>query len=216
MARSKVEVKGFEARHYDGLMNLITLGYYPRFIRSAVSFMDLPKDAHVLDIGCGTGRNARLIANHLGENSRVTGVDVGTEMLAGFSRKQGRDSRLSAMKADIRKRFPFPDNSFDGAFMAFVLHGLEHDDRLHVLTEIQRILKPGGKFYLLDYRPLDLKSSSLFTRFIFRLECDLASEFLTYNWEGILSRQGFGKFEEKGFFGKKVRILKSTRLMYTE
>jgi len=216
MARSKVEVKGFEARHYDGLMNLITLGYYPHFIRTAISFMDLPDNAHVLDIGCGTGRNARLIADHAGRGCRVTGIDIGADMLAGFSMKQEKDPRLLAMKADIRNTFPFPDSSFDGAFMSFVLHGMEHDERLHVLKEIQRILKPGGKFYLLDYRPLDLKSSSLFTRLIFRLECDLASEFLTYNWEEVLSKQGFGKFEEKGFFGKKVRILKSTRLMYTE
>lgn len=216
MARSKIEVKGFEARHYDGLMNLITLGYYPRFIKSAVSFMDLPDKAHVLDIGCGTGRNARLIADHVGTDCMVTGIDIGADMLAGFSLKQGKDPRLSAMKADIRSPFPFPDLSFDGAFMSFVLHGMEHDGRLHVLKEIQRILKPGGKFYLLDYRPLDLKSASLLTRFIFRLECDLASEFLTHNWEDVLSRYGFGEFDEKVFFGKKVRILKSTRLMYTE
>ncbi|PJB78730.1 MAG: hypothetical protein CO090_06225 [Acidobacteria bacterium CG_4_9_14_3_um_filter_49_7] len=216
MARSKIEVKGFEARHYDGLMNLITLGYYPRFIKSAVSFMDLSKKSHILDIGCGTGRNARLIADHLGGDSRVTGIDIGADMLVGFSLKQGKDPRLSVLKVDIRKPFPFPDASFDGAFMSFVLHGMEHDDRIHVLKEVQRILKPGGKFYLLDYRPLDLKSSSLFTRLVFRLECDLASEFLTHNWEDVLSRYGFGEFDEKVFFGKKVRILKSTRLMYTE
>ncbi len=216
MARSKIEVKGFEARHYDGLMNLITMGYYPRFIRKAISFITLPETAHVLDIGCGTGRNAKLIANRLGEKSRVTGVDIGSEMLAGFSVKNRKEPRLSAIKADIRNPFPFPAETFDGAFMSFVLHGMEHEDRLHVLSEIHRVLKPDGKFYLLDYRPLDLKSSSLITRLIFRLECDLASEFLSYNWEKILSDHGFGEFEENTFFGKKVRILKSTRLMYTD
>ncbi len=216
MARSKIEVKGFEARHYDSLMNLITLGYYPRFIKNAVSFMDLPNDAHVLDIGCGTGRNARLIANHLGSDSRVIGIDIGADMLSGFSRKQEKDPRLSAIKSDIRYNFPFPDKSFDGVFMSFVFHGMEHEERLHVLSEIYRVLKPGGKFYLLDYRPLNLKESSLFTRLVFRLECDLASEFLTHNWEEILSGYGFGEFNEKCFFGKKVRILKSTRLLYTE
>jgi len=216
MVRSKIEVKGFEARNYDGLMNLITLGYYPRFIKSAVSFINLPESATVLDIGCGTGRNARLIADHVGGDCRVTGIDIGTDMLNAFSRKQGNDLRLSAMKADIRDPFPFNNSSFDGAFMSFVLHGMEHDDRLHVLEEISRVLKPGGKFYLLDYRPLDLKSASILTRLIFRLECDLASEFLTHNWEDVLSLYGFGEFDEKVFFGKKVRILKSTRLMYTE
>ncbi|NOZ13924.1 MAG: class I SAM-dependent methyltransferase [Acidobacteria bacterium] len=216
MARSKIEVKGFEARHYDSLMNIITLGYYPRFIRSAVSFIELPDDARVLDIGCGTGRNARLIANHLGDSCRVVGIDIGADMLAGFSGRQGKDPRLSVMKADIRHRFPFRDKLFDGVFMSFVLHGMEHEERLHILSEICRVLKPGGKFYLLDYRPLDLKSGGLLTRLVFHLECDLASEFLTHDWEEILSGRGFGEFDEKCFFGKKVRILKSVRLLYTE
>jgi ubiquinone/menaquinone biosynthesis C-methylase UbiE len=216
MVRSKIEVKGFEARNYDGLMNFITFGYYPRFIRNAVSFMNFPENTDIIDIGCGTGRNARLIADQVRGNCRITGVDIGTDMLNTFARKQGGDARLSAIKADIRNPFPFNDSSLDGAFMSFVLHGMEHDERLHILAEIHRILKPGGKFYLLDYRPLDLESSSLLTRLIFRLECELASEFLTYNWEDVLSGLGFGEFEEKVFFGRKVRILKSTRLMYTE
>jgi demethylmenaquinone methyltransferase/2-methoxy-6-polyprenyl-1,4-benzoquinol methylase len=53
--RTKVEVKGLEARHYDFFMNLLTLGLYPGFIKKAIAGMELQPGEAVLDFGCGTG-----------------------------------------------------------------------------------------------------------------------------------------------------------------
>ncbi|MCD6296220.1 MAG: hypothetical protein J7M30_03600, partial [Deltaproteobacteria bacterium] len=59
---SKVEVTGAEARHYDLLMNLITGGTYPFFIRRVIRDMDIQPDDAILDLGSGSGRNACLMA----------------------------------------------------------------------------------------------------------------------------------------------------------
>ena len=78
---SKVVVTGAEARHYDLLMNLITAGTYPFFIRRVVRDMAIqPADA-ILDLGSGSGRNACLTARYLSDRGRIAGLDVGVEML---------------------------------------------------------------------------------------------------------------------------------------
>jgi ubiquinone/menaquinone biosynthesis C-methylase UbiE len=78
---SKVEVTGLEARHYDLMMNLITVGTYPFFIRRVVRDMNIRPDDAILDLGAGTGRNADLMARFLTGPGRIVGLDVGQEML---------------------------------------------------------------------------------------------------------------------------------------
>lgn len=57
---SKVEVAGAAARHYDLLMNVITGGTYPFFIRRVVRDMAIQPEDAILDLGSGSGRNACL------------------------------------------------------------------------------------------------------------------------------------------------------------
>ena len=75
-ADSKVEVNGFEARHYDLFMNLITGGTYPFFIRRVVKDMQIQPADGILDLGCGTGRNISLMNRYLSEEGRVLGLDI--------------------------------------------------------------------------------------------------------------------------------------------
>ena len=84
---SKVKVEGFEAPHYDLLMNLITVGTYPFFIRRVVRDMAIqPRDA-ILDLGSGSGRNACLMARYLSDQGRIVGLDIGEKMLAQARRR---------------------------------------------------------------------------------------------------------------------------------
>jgi len=78
--QSKVEVKGLEAKHYDLLMNIITLGTYPFFIRKAIKALNLKEGDRVLDFGAGTGRNGCLILKQIKEKGEFIGIDIGEEM----------------------------------------------------------------------------------------------------------------------------------------
>ena len=68
---SKVEVTGFEARNYDLLMNVITGGTYPFFVRRAVRDMRIQPDDGILVFGSGSGRNVCLMTRYLSEQGRV-------------------------------------------------------------------------------------------------------------------------------------------------
>ena len=59
---SKVELTPLIARYYDRIMNFISLGKYETFIRHAIKDMHISEGDRILDLGCGTGKNAALMA----------------------------------------------------------------------------------------------------------------------------------------------------------
>ena len=69
--KSKVEVKGFTARHYDNLMDIITFGKYSSFIEDAIKLMKIRPDDRIIDLGAGTGRNACLMMKYLSEKRKI-------------------------------------------------------------------------------------------------------------------------------------------------
>lgn len=102
--------------------------------------------ASVLDIGCGTGLLLeRLMARE--PTTGATGVDVTPEMLDVARRRLG--SRAQLLLADAAA-LPFPPGSFDLAATSSVLHHWARPAA--ALSEIARVLKPGGVLVLTDWR----------------------------------------------------------------
>ena len=208
---SKVEIRGFTARFYDRLMDLITFGRYGRFIRRAIELMKIREDDAVLDIGCGTGRNACLMASYLGEGGSLLGLDVSDEMGGQFRKRCAAFPNVSWE----RKRVDLPlelDGSFDRALISFVLHGFPHEVRGVVLDNVHRALKPGGTLFLLDYPPFDLDKAPFHIRSGFRLvECPYAFDFIERDWNAIFREHGFEPHVAGTFFGGYVHLLAGTR-----
>ncbi len=75
---SKVEIQGLSAKFYDNLMNFASMGAYSRFIRKAISLMDIHPDDAILDFGAGTGRNALLMQKYLTGRGEVLGLEMDT------------------------------------------------------------------------------------------------------------------------------------------
>jgi len=70
---SHVEIQGLSARYYDLTLDIATARFYDKFIKSAIAEMNIQPDEHILDIGCGTGRNACLMHEYLGDTGHITG-----------------------------------------------------------------------------------------------------------------------------------------------
>ena len=99
----------------------------------------------ILDLDCGLGRHAVYFA---GQGFQVTAVDLSADAVE-ITREKGKEKQveLSCEVADMTK-LPFPDNSFDRVFS---FHVISHQDTAgvqHVVDEITRVLKPGGKVFL--------------------------------------------------------------------
>ncbi len=208
---SEVEVRGFLARHYDLLMNLMTLGRYPFFLKEALGFMEAAPGERILDLGAGTGRNDLFLLKRVGPGGRILGLDIGEEMMAAF-RKRFRGSpnvEIREQRIDV----PFDlGETFDKALISFVLHGFPHQVRPVILVNARKHLRPGGCLFLLDYNEFRLSELPWFHRTAFkRMECPYAFDFIERDWKAILRDMGFEPAGEKLFFRKMVRMLKAEK-----
>jgi demethylmenaquinone methyltransferase/2-methoxy-6-polyprenyl-1,4-benzoquinol methylase len=205
---SKVEVTGSVARHYDLMMNLITGGTYPFFIRRVIRAMDIRPDDAILDLGAGTGRNACLMARYLGGRGRIVGLDIGEEMLTQARRRCRLLPNVTFEKRRIEEPLPYP-GAFDRAFISFVLHGLVQQDRLRIIGNVYRSLRPGGRFFILDYNEFEPTQASWPVRLAFRLECPLATDFVRRDWQKILAGEGFARFRAHSYYWNHVRLIET-------
>jgi ubiquinone/menaquinone biosynthesis C-methylase UbiE/DNA-binding transcriptional ArsR family regulator len=103
----------------------------------------------VADLGCGTGRNADVLAPFV---TTVIAIDASEEMLAA-----ARERLAPHVNVDVRQgtleALPLPDASVDAAHLGLVLHHLA--DPATVLAEAARVLRPGGRLLITDMLPHD-------------------------------------------------------------
>ena len=111
-----------------------------------LSHYEIAPGANILELGCGTGDmwrdNLHLIAG-----SRLTLTDFSKGMLE-TAKQNVRAENVTFRQVDIQE-IPYPDVSFDAVIANMMLY---HVPDLHKgLSEVRRVLKPGGNFYCATY-----------------------------------------------------------------
>ena len=121
-------------------------------LRSAIRKLQLPPGSQGLDIGCGIGLQALLLADAIRPNGHVTGLDISDPLLA-YARRKVSGSPVAdhiAFKQGDMKRLPFETDSFDWAWSVDCA-GYPAADLLPILKEIGRVVRPGGLIALLAW-----------------------------------------------------------------
>lgn len=134
---------------YDFLNRVLSFGIDKGWRRKVVSLASETKPMRVLDIATGTGDLA--IALQKTGASEIIGLDISNGML--------EIGRQKVYKAGLNKRvrleygdseaIPFESNSFDLVTAAFGVRNFE--DLEKGLSEMQRVLKPGGRILILEF-----------------------------------------------------------------
>ena len=116
-------------------------------------------DECVLDVGCGRGLLVIGAAKYI-PHGHATGIDIwDRSAITGNSlwavRKnaalEGVETRIEVVEADAR-RLPFPDAAFDVVMSNFVVHEVNtSDERQQMISEMVRVLRPGGRLALVDF-----------------------------------------------------------------
>ncbi len=112
-----------------------------------LEFLDVQEGETVLEIGFGSGYSLVEIARSAGETGRVYGIDVTPEMVKSARKRleqEGLAERVELCEGDARE-MPYEDNQFDAVYIAATLELFDTPDIPRVLTEIKRVLKPGGR-----------------------------------------------------------------------
>lgn len=204
---SKIELTSTIAKHYDSIMNLVTFGKYHDFIRRAIGLIELKPGCRVLDMGCGTGRNAALLKERMDNDSRLTGLDISPQMERQFRDRFSNDERFDFFSRRIDVPLEL-GTKYDVVLISFVIHGFPQEIRKKILQNAVDHLAVGGRLYILDYNEFDMAMMPAHHRFVFKaVECRYAFDFLKYDWKSILKDYGLGEFTEKLFYNQYVRLL---------
>ena len=126
-------------KFYDLINTVLTFGFDKSWRKKAVSNL-IGKS--VLDLGSGTGAAYEQLLNF-----ETTAIDPDIKMLE----LNAFDNKVLGSAENL----PFEDNSFDNVFCSFVWRNVSNTN--NAMNEVYRVLRPGGKFILLDMtRPKNL------------------------------------------------------------
>ena len=104
----------------------------------------------ILDVGCGTGYFARTLVEIVGPLGAVVGVDAAPEMVAhAASRSRSANCKFEVGNASD---LSFPDSSFDVVVSSLTMHHLAPPDQLTAVSEMRRVLRPGGKVLIAEFQ----------------------------------------------------------------
>ena len=113
--------------------------------------LPLTPGADILEIGCGRGAGARMISEEF-EPNRLVLLDLDMQMLRKARDYAGANNDRNLFYCSASATYlPFPNGSFDAIFgFGFLHHVLKWQNSI---TEIVRVLRPGGIYYLMELYP---------------------------------------------------------------
>lgn len=108
----------------------------------------LPQRGKVLDLGCGNG----LITNYISKKTSLdlVCVDDWSEFPRERAEQIGKQEGSRAVFLSGLPQVPFPDGEFDSVFSVMYLYNLRKEGRQKLGAEVKRILKPQGKYIVVD------------------------------------------------------------------
>jgi demethylmenaquinone methyltransferase / 2-methoxy-6-polyprenyl-1,4-benzoquinol methylase len=123
---------------------LFSFGQDPRWRRAMVGAVQARPDQRVLDVATGTGMVVRALVSRYG--CSVVGLDQSEEMLGRARAVVGDRVELVQGEAE---RLPFADGEFDALTFTYLLRYV--DDPSATMTELARVVRPGGRIAMLEF-----------------------------------------------------------------
>lgn len=127
---------------YDPLTRLLGM---PAAHRRLIDQVDLRPGQRVLEVGCGTG-NLALQLKRLHPGVEMIGLDPDPRALARAARKARRARLPVRWDRGFAEQLPSEDDGLDHVLSAFMFHHLQAGERLAMLREIRRVLRPVARW----------------------------------------------------------------------
>ncbi len=134
--------------HHRELLANVPTEVLEKFYGCGSPIPHLPEGCTVLDLGCGTGRDAFICAQLVGDSGKVIGIDMTDEQLAVAQKYERPNTRFLKGYMEDLSAVGIEDNSVDVVISNCVINLSPKKEQ--VFAEIFRVLKPGGELYFSD------------------------------------------------------------------
>lgn len=156
------------ASKYDLMNDAMSLGIHRFWKHHTILAAGVKKDMHILDLASGTCDLAIRMGKKLAGSGRLVVTDINESMLKLGEDRMTDNGLVKGVEYNIvnAEEIPYADNSFDLVTMAFGLRNVTQKDK--VIREVHRILKPGGKFMVLEFsKPTTPLVEKIYDRYSF-------------------------------------------------
>lgn len=205
--------------NYDSMNSIISFQRHIAWRKDVMKRMKVKKGSKALDVCCGTGDWSISLAEAVGTDGSVIGLDFSQNMLSIAKNKQKELNleQLTLLHGNAME-LPFEDNSFDYVTIGFGLRNVP--DYMRVLKELYRVVKPHGKVVCLETSQPTLIGYRQLYYFYFRFIMPLigrmfAKSFKEYAWlhesaknfpdkkelRQMFSQAGFSQVQIKSYTG---------------
>ena len=133
---------------YDLMNDLMSLGVHRLWKKNLISMMKPSKGKKLIDVACGTGDIGKLYLDTTDINSQITCVDPNKAMIDKGKKKLSNYKNINWIISKAEK-LPLKKNLFDYYTISFGLRNT--GDINKSLSEAYRVLKPGGRFFCLEF-----------------------------------------------------------------
>jgi demethylmenaquinone methyltransferase / 2-methoxy-6-polyprenyl-1,4-benzoquinol methylase len=145
------------ARRYDLMNDLMSGGLHRAWKNALVTALNPPRGMQpfaLLDLAGGTGDIAFRVMETTGASSRITVLDINSEMLeVGRARARQRDYHIAFIRGS-GEILPFRDRIYDAVTVGFGIRNMPRIER--ALAEAYRVLRIGGRFLCLEFSSVDI------------------------------------------------------------
>jgi len=144
---------------YDLMNDFMSFGIHRLWKKNMLNMMNPSANQKLIDVACGTGDIARLFLKHVNETSEITCVDPNKGMVSKGKEKLKKYKKLNWIIAHAEK-LPVANNSFDFYTISFGLRNTKNLKKS--ISEAYRVLKPGGRFFCLEFSKIHNSGLDLF------------------------------------------------------
>ena len=192
---------------YDGISRLaaLSVGGEARFRQLALQGLTIHSDTQVLDLCCGSGQTTQFLVKF---SQNVTGLDASPKSL----QRARQNVPLACYLEAFAEEMPFADNLFDVVHTSVALHEMQPQQLRKIISEVYRVLKPGGVFTLVDFHaptnPIFWPGVSVF---LLLFETETAWQLLKTDLPGLLTETGFNVSEPTLYAGGSLQVIQAKK-----
>jgi putative AdoMet-dependent methyltransferase len=196
------QAENYDAQVRRNLGDYIRENYF-QILDRVVELIEFSPDAHVLDIGAGTGLLAERVTH---SNIKLYGIDISEKMMDQIRKKGLRIELRTGHFLDI----PFDDKQFECVVSTFAFHHVPDRLKVTAFDEMRRVMKPNGRLIIADFMTEnDNQRKKLIHRFHKEGRQDMILELNDEEFMNI--EHAIGYFESHGY---KVSVERGSTLTW--